>query len=284
MLRVYSYIDYRDVLQGAANERKKLNNNFKYGDLAITIGVQAPYLSRVFNKSAHLSSDQVHLACEEFKFSIEEIYYIFLLLEYQKSGLAKRRESLKVHIKRIQEENLNTKKHLKSQIIEEDQSQRLQEYYLEPLAPLIHSFLHIPRYQIEPRLISVALGCPEQKIKKIISSLEKLAMVQYNSQQKKYIALNSFLHLDKKSTLNEAFQIMSRALCNDHMRHMRPEEKHQYTVTITTDEITRKGIYEDFNNFIRLVEERVKKSKSTGVYQLSFDLFRWDACVEGRYS
>lgn len=276
MIKIYEHTDYRTIFQVTVDERKDLTAGYKYSDFANAIQVQAPYLSRVFRKIAHLTSDQVHLACQELEFSDDESQYIFLLMEYQKTGLTQRREQLKEKIAGIQNEKLDTKNYLTAEVINTNREQQLFEYYLEPLAPVIHSFLNVPEYQRNPDKISMALGCSGQKVRETIVNLEKMGLVQYQPKQKKYISLQTFLHLDKRSSLNKAYQNLTRSLSGEHLNKTSEEHKHQYTVTVTTDEATAQAIYINFNKFIKSVEKKVNSSTPNGVYQLSFDFFRWD--------
>ena len=48
-----------------------------------------------------------------------------------------------------------------------------------------------------------------------------------------------------------------------------------FNVTFSTDEETKIAIHEEFLIFLKKVEELVKKSNPTGVYQLNFDLLSW---------
>jgi hypothetical protein len=66
-------------------------------------------------------------------------------------------------------------------------------------------------------------------------------------------------------------------LYNEQLRRTAPENKNQYTVTITTDATTAEAIYAEFNAYLQKVEKLVKNSKAQGVFQLSFDFFRWDS-------
>lgn len=277
MFRVYDYLDYREALQDAADERKTQVANYNYSSLAKALKIQAPYLSRVFRKQAHLSTDQLDLACQDFQFSEEEQEYLFLLLEYHKSALLPRKDRLKKRIQAIRNANLDTKKHLTAEIVGPGRDLQLQEYYLDPLAPLVHSFLQLTYFQKEPIRICQNLGCTPARLKKVLTKLEKLDLIRYLSKESRYEALNPFLHLDRNSALNDAFQFLSRSLCGDRLRNLGPEDKHQYTVTLTADDAVMDLIYSEFNSLLKKIESFVKSSKPEGVYQLNFDLFRWDS-------
>lgn len=277
MIQIYKYLEYRDLILDAAESKKKEDASFTFNDLALSIGVHPPYLSKVFRKLAHLSSDQIHLVCDQFLFSKEQSSYIHLLLEYAKSGLAKRKKSLLEELIKIQEDKLDTKNFLEAKIINENNDLKYYEYYLEPLAPIIHSFLQIPRFQKNTHLIASYMGISHKKTQDIIQLLEKIELVKFNPQEKLYYSVQPLMHLDKKSPLNQAYQSLLRNLSHEHIRRLKQNEKHQYCVTITMDESANHQIYSEFNLFIKKVEAIVVQAKSEGVYQLNFDFFRWDA-------
>lgn len=278
MPQLYSFIDYRDLFRAYADEYKTSSGGtYKYVNLAQAMGVQAPYLSKVFRKEAHLSSDQVELGCQEFRLNDDETAYVMLLLEYQRTGLASRREKLKRRIDGFQEEARDTKNHVTGEKVGGDQATIYQEYFLEPLAPLVHVFLAIPEFQAQPEKICRYLALTQRKLREILAKLEGIGMIHYDPAKKRYHFLKDHLHLEKASVLNQAYQLLFRAASAEHVKRLSGEHKNQYSATFGADEETRRAIMDEFNQFMARAEALVRKAPSKGVFQLNFDLFRWDA-------
>lgn len=274
--QVYAFNDYRDALRALMEARKCTHPQFTYGELARAIQVQAPYLSRVLRKDAQLSSDQLHLVCETFHLNSDETEFIFLLLEHQRSGLLKRRKQINEEIVKRRQAQREIKKHLKAETVAQQDALRVQEYFLDPLALLVHCFLMVPAFAKAPAQIARHLAISADRLEVLLKRLERLGMIEFQSPAKGYRILKDHLHLERESGLNQAYQILFRFFSAEFVQRLDPKNKKQFTLTLTADEHTRKVIDEEFTNFLRRIEPLVRKAPSEGVYQMNFDLFRWD--------
>lgn len=276
-MQIFNKFDYRQILRDSIEYRKQLDSKYLFVHFAKRIGVQAPYLSRVLKENGHLNSDQLDLACSELNFTDDERNYIFQVFEFQRSGNFERKKRLKNQIDILNREFLNTKNHLQANSLDEASERSKLEYYLEPLSPVVHGFLHIEAYNRNPIKIAQCLGCTFEKLSEIIKNLEQLGVIIKKTKEPGFEIKKSYIHLDKNSAINNAYQTLTRNLYQEQLRRIKSDDKHQYTVTISTSPETADLIYQEFNNFLKKTEELVQKSKSIGVYQLSFDFFKWDS-------
>lgn len=271
-MNAYAHDDYRDFVLAWANARKA--DGYRYADLAKSLRIQPTYLSRVSQKDAHLSSDQLYLFSGTAGLSEKELDFLNLSLEYLRASLPERRQSLYKRMQKLQKARLDPKDILQAQT-EAGETTRLQEYFLEPLAPLIHVFLSVPRYKKNPDKIRRALGISIHRFSAILQHLERLGMIGLNKRGT-YQLLRDHLHLERGSILHENYQLMSRAASSEHCKKIDKDNKFQFTVTFGADERTSLKIREEFNKFLKLAEELCRNTSSEGVYQMNFDLFRWD--------
>ncbi len=276
MKPVYNYLDYRKLIKDLCDDFKNNSaQSFKYADLAEFIGVQATYLSRVFNSEAHLNSDQLDRLCEFFILSAEESEYIFLLVEWEKSSYHSRKTKLKQKIENLKSNFKDTGSFLKAEKVKPIIQENMSQYFLEPYAPVVHSFFAIEKFALNPNLIGVEIGLSPQKLKSILTLLEKLGLIVFDEEINRYKMTSDHLHLEKKSDINEAYQKLTRLMSADFCSRLIGQEKHQYCVNFGTDPETYTLIYQEFNKFISKVEKLVRTSTASKIYQLDFQLFPW---------
>lgn len=280
MSSLYKHLDYRTWLQQAADEAKKLHADYKYADLARALSVQPSYLSRVFRGEAHLNSDQIFLASRHFQLTTEETEYLNLLLEFNRTGISTRKNVLKKEILAKQNEQRDSRRHLSMEFSTPEQAHSHQEYFLEPLAPLVHAFLDVVKYRKDPKKIATALGLTSHKLEEILRRLENLQFIRRNPRSGEYEDLRPNIHLDKKSSLNQAYQLLFRQTGAERLKRLAEEDKIQMSVTFVADEETYRRIHDEYNGFIKRVRAAVQAAASERVYQLQFDLFPWDSAEE----
>jgi uncharacterized protein (TIGR02147 family) len=278
MASIYGYLDYRFAIRDFLKERKKVNSEFTSSRLAEAIHVQKPYVSRVFKGDAHLNSDQLFLAVRFLELVEAEASYLSLLLEWQRSTVNVRRKELREQIRIRQEKARGTDAHLEAEMVDPAvHDMNSAEYYLEPMSPIVHSFLIVPEYAREPRKIAIALGLTEKKLEKILQTLSKLGLIEFRAVEKRYHVIREHTHLRRDSVFNQAYQLLFRQAASEQVKRLSEEEKFLFSVTLSADEATRGFIHDEFNAFLERVEPRVREAPAEGVYQITFDLFRWDA-------
>lgn len=276
-MSIFLHLDYRKAISDVIGQKRKDDSSWSLTNLAAALRVQKTYISRVLKENAHLNQDQVYLAGKFLKLDQEELEYLFLLLEFNRSVVSDRKKELLGLIHNIQSKHQNTRRHLKAQIIEPQTGDKYTSYYLDPLAPLVHNYLSIPRYSKSPALIAPKLNITEGQLKNITSLLEGLEIIRWDDRSKSFRILKDHLQLASDSPLCLPYQILFRIQTLLQIKKLSPDERFNFAVTFTGNETARKALHEEFLKFLRKAESIVKEAPSERVYQMNFDLFPWDS-------
>lgn len=275
MINIYRYSDFRQILKQLVNHRKELYHDFNYSKLATILGVQKTYLSKVMSGAGQLSTDQIYTLAEYFNLTKEEHDYLILLVERERTGLAKRKQSLEKRISAIQSEHRNTKKSLKAKFSEEKITDIRAEYYLDPFMTIAHLFLTLPSYGGDSKKISQRLRFSDSYAKKIFSTLERVGIIEKLNTPNCYRVVDDHLHLSSDSLLSTPYHALFRMASLQQLMKMDSGEKFSFSVTFSADDETKKIIHDGFLRFLREIEPAIKRAPVESVYQLNFDLFPW---------
>lgn len=274
MVNVFRFLDYRDILKNLVASRKKEDKKFSFSSLAEILGVQKTYLSKVMNNNGSLNSDQIYSLVEFFSLSKGEHDYILLLLECERTGLAKRRQKLEKRIAAIQAEQRNTKKILKAKFSAGESQDPFAEYYLDPFMTVVHICLTLPEYNGSAERIAQKFNFSDSYSKKIFSSLERLGIIE-KTKSNHYKVLDDHLQLSSDSPLCTPYHILFRALSANYLVKVPSDERFAFSVTFSADDKAKKQIHEAFLKFLREIEPVIKSAPAKEVLQINFDLFPW---------
>ena len=276
MVNIYTQIDYRSILTSILAEKRDRPSALTNKQFSEAMGIQPSYFSRFIQGNAHISSDQLYLGCQALELSEEETQYLLLLQEWDRCSIASRKVVLKKQIEKIQNDKRNTSQHLKADFIEPEAHENFSEYYLDPMVSIVHTFLSLKEYQEAAYLMCSCLGLSESRLNEILLLLTKLGIIEIDAKSGRYKLLRDHMHLNKNSTLNRAYQTLFRHTALEHLKRTEEAQKYEFAVTFSADEESRQKIHDEFNVFVKKVETFVRSSPVEGVYQLNFDLFRWD--------
>ena len=274
-MSVFRYNDYRDAIAGQIEISKKSEKKLSYSDMAENIRVQKGYVTRVFKKEAHFSSDQLFLACEYLNLNNEESNYLMLLLELGRSALAQRKKELQKQINDIQRTHRDTRKHLKADMLNPIGLDDYNRYYLDPMVPLVHTFLSVPAFSRNLKIVATKLGISEKRLKSIVKTLEDLQIVKLDSASGAYLIIRDHMQLVADSPLNLPYQIFQRTNAINKIQTQNIEDRFVFSVAFSADQKTKNEIHEAFLKFLRKAETLVKEGSPTDIYQMNFDLFGW---------
>jgi len=275
-MNIFRLSDYRDVIAAKIEDSKKMETKLSFSELADAIQVQKAYITRVLKKDGHLNTDQLYLTCEYFSFNPEETKYMGLLLEFNRSILPARRKELQRQISDIQAIHRDTRKHLKAQIISPLNLDEYNRYYLDPLAPLVHTFLSIPTFAKSIKAIAAKLNISEKRIKTTIQTLESLKIIKWNSVGGSYQVLRDHMQLAGDSPLNLPYQVFQRTNALHKIQTQSLEDRFVFSVAFSADEKGKTEIHEEFLKFLKKAETVVRDSQPSDIYQMNFDLFGWN--------
>jgi uncharacterized protein (TIGR02147 family) len=275
MLNIFRYSNFREILKQLVAQKKQTSGDFNFSMLATVLGVQKTYLSKVMGGFGQLSTDQVYALAENFSLTKDEHDYLILLIECERTGLAKRKQFLERRIAAIQAEHRNTKKNLKAKFSEDSIADARAEYYLDPFMTIAHLFLTLPSYGGDSKKVAQRLKFSDFYSKKIFSALERIGIIEKLNTPGFYRVVEDHLHLSSESLLSTPYHALFRMASLQQLMKISPEERFAFSVTFSADNETKKIIHEAFLKFLREIEPAVKAAPIESVYQLNFDLFPW---------
>lgn len=273
-MSIYDHIEYRNALKERINSIKISDPKFTHTQLAIKIGVQKTFLSKVFALRAHFSDDQMYLLNSLIKWTEPELKYLNLLHDYGRTGLAKKRKELLEEIHKMQEAYRDSRYHLSMEFVApEVGTNALTEYYLNPIHLLVHTYFNIESFRKKPVLIAEALNITNEQLDESIQTLIKAGILEITKDGAHLI--KKHIHLESDSPLRDPYQALLRTKCGERLMALKSEEKLVFTVTFSADPETQQKIREEFLLLSKKLENMVKKAKDEKVYQLNFELFPW---------
>jgi DNA-binding Xre family transcriptional regulator len=244
--------------------------------LANIVGIQYTYLSKVMNsKSIHLNEDDLYVLCMYLEFFPDEIDFILLQRSYETSAQGERKRILYNKIEKLKRErslNADVKSvPSSSSIIKE------MEYLFNPLCILIHVGLSSKKIRADTRQFCSKLGISAQQLKNILKILERNDLIRLSDDDPFLVTevLQKRSHFSKEHPLTRVHQNLMKIELLQRLQHISESEKHSFLATFTMDQEGFKQIKDEFQLFLKKAEQISAKSLHDGVYQLSFDLFRW---------
>ncbi|MCC7403406.1 MAG: TIGR02147 family protein [Bdellovibrionales bacterium] len=274
-MSVFRFLDYRDAISEIISESKSGLRPFSFSGLADAAQVQKPYVTRVFKKEAHFNSDQLFLIADYLGLNQEEADYLMILLEFGRSSLSSRKKSIRKTIHDLQAKHLDTRKHLAAEMVDTATRDEHLAYYLDPMAPLVHAFLSVPRYAREPKLIGARLGLSEKRLAAVIEILTSLKIIKSSGPNKGVQIIRDHMQLVSNSPATLPYQIFQRTNAIHQIQTQSLQDRFIFSVAFSADENTKTEIHEAFLKFLRKAEALVKASQPTEIYQMNFDLFGW---------
>ncbi len=265
--------DYRIILRDRILEKKEqVSREFTYQNLAQACRIQKTYLTKVFKGEAHLSDDQLFLACEYLGFDREGYQEMTLLHAYERSGQVKRRQMLAKEIVAHQKKSQRSNAHIgaKTSAIS---SEFLTQYYLTPDMQLIHMFLTIDRYARNIDLIGEQLNLSLDRVIELVRVLEAAGIVDL--EEGCYHVKESRIHLEPESVAYEPYRILQKLRSLEQLRKLPVEDRYSFNVVFSADQATRRTIHQKFLHFLGDIEKDVVNAPAQEVFQMSFDLFGW---------
>ena len=272
MASVYDYSNYRKLVRDFAKARKESRKGFTLHRLAEAAQMAPPYLTSVLKERAHFSQDQLYAAGKALGFGDDEMQYVQLLLEWERSAFSERKEKLRAQIERIRKLKLKSEAHIGATRVEAAESEVVR-YYMNPELQLIHSFLGVAKFAKNVELIAKSLNMDVATVESLVKELKDLGYVVEG--KKGLEKTKRRIHLPKESPLCKPQQLLMRYRALQHQQVLPESEKYNFAVLFTADEATRERIQREFLKFLSSIESWVKEAPSESVYQMHFDLFGW---------
>lgn len=271
-MNIFTSNDYREILSQLIKERREIDPDINFQNLAMFMRVPKSYLSRVIHGGADLSPDQIFLASNYLSFTVKERDYLLLLVDFSRAGLKQRKDHLLSKIRAIQSEALDTKENLKSVKLAEVDT-NLYDYYLDPKIQLVHVCLTVPRYRKNLTKLSQDLQISNQQLLKILTKLEQIKLITRMGDEVKVLVEN--IHLPKSSPVYRMWRNSLKLLSMQHIDSLDDEEAYSFSVVFSSNDDSKRLIHRKFIDFLKEVEEIATSGKQENVYNMTFELFPW---------
>ncbi len=277
---IADYDSYKVFLRDRIEQGREIfGRTYSHRELADACQVQTTYLSRFYRDSkTHLSADQLYRASRFLELSALEEEILFKLYEINRSTIPDRITQLKSRLERLKSRTLKTDSAIdakKTQVSE----QSLNRYYLDPYVSLVHMFFTIKKFQKNASLIRDTLGIHEKHFAEILKVLIDEGIIEklVGSSVSEFRVREKNLHLPADSPLIGIVRSQMKALSLGQFQRKKSDHRaYSFNVLFTAEPEIRSKIQNLFLEFLKQVEEMVKKTKEPSeVFQLSFDLLPW---------
>lgn len=270
---VFDYGDYRDLILHFLEQKKLIDTKLTHQDFARECQLQKGYLSRVFKKERDLSRDQLYLATEFLKLSKIHREFLFLLHDYNRSGLHARRHKIEVEIFEYKKKYSATEHHIKTdKVLESEENPEFKEFFLNPEFQLLHIFLLVPRFRQNLGLLA---KCFEARV--LNRGLEILQILEIIKIVDNRIDLNAnkFLHLPATHSIYQTFRILTRLKALAKIQNNHDQGNYGFSAFFAGDLKIRDRTREKFLKFLAEVQQDSVESEKEDVYQITFDILKW---------
>ena len=270
-MTAFRYENYKSFLKDALEIKKKRDPSLSFARLAEAAKIQRSYLSQVLNGAPHLSGDQLYLIAQCLGLAHPETDYLLLLLEIDRSTVEERKHELTARRKSLQAKSLKTENYL-SREPNPVSAKSLTRYYCDPLIPIVHLFLTVPKYRKAPADLASRLGASAAQIAHALSVLEECELIRFD--EKGLQVLRPFLHLEKESPLAKVNGSFFRLKAIEALQRERSADDYFFTATFSATDALRLEIKEHFLAFLKRRSREIESCPSEQVFQMNFDLFK----------
>lgn len=271
-MNIFEFDDYKRALRDLLEAKKRLlGNRVTSEKLAKACGIQKTYLSRVLNDSAHLSSDQLFLACQYLAVNETDREYLMLLHERQRSHIPERRAQLERSLETMRREQLRSNRYVQSEQTQMIKPNEL--YFMDPLLPLVHVFLTIDQYAKQPRNIAQTLNISIELLTSALNTLQQMNLIAFTAERCEVLV--QAMHLNPESSAYNSFRTNQRINALQRIQWLPKDRSYNFSVTFSADAKTKKLIHKKFLEFLSEVRLMAESADKEEVYQMVFDLFDW---------
>jgi hypothetical protein len=268
----YTLTNIPDQIRWLISSQELLGKKVSHDELARIARIQKSYFSKVMNRHALFSEDQLFLILDFFALKAEEKKFLELILAYERSSLASRQRELLKEIEIIQDQMLTPKEKLKA-TKQNVSAIGHSEYYLNPWHQIIHIGLTIPKYRKEPKLLGKHLNLEEDFFNKIFYFLLQEKLIEQSKEGVRI--LQDHVHLDRKSAIFRPWKQGLSLMSLDELRKNEKKEILGFNVVLTCSSKSLKKIKIKMLDVIKDLEQEVVDSKEEELVQLNLDLFKW---------
>ncbi|MBK9578970.1 MAG: TIGR02147 family protein [Fibrobacterota bacterium] len=268
---LFTYLEYRDFLKDAYEERRKLQPYFSYRFIGNKVGMDSSYLTRLLQKKLHLGDDLVDRMAHAFGLHDESLEYFRNLVSFNKSKNDAQA--------RVFHDQLMRLRGVGYRIVREDQ----EDYFTNWIHAALRSLLDYHPFDGDFEALGAALFPPVsgEEAKQSVYLLERLGMARRT--ESGYEILDHHLHSGDnwRNDAIKTFQKSTMDLAARSLDEIPPSLRDISTMTMNIDTET----LGDLKVMVREFQENVAKlvesaPTSDRVYQLNIQLFPLSRIVE----
>lgn len=261
---LFTYLEYREFLKDAYEERRKSQPYFSYRFIGNKVGMDSSYLTRLFQKKLHLGDDLVERMAGAFGLSGDSLEYFRNLVAFNKTKSEAQARVFHEQLMRLRGVGYN--------VVREDQV----EYFGNWIHAALRSMLDYLPFDGDYEALGAMLSppCSGEEAKRAVFLLERLGMARRT--EKGFEILDDHLHSGEnwKVQAIKDFQKSTMELAARSLDTVPAARRDISTMTMDLDAET----LEDLKIVIREFQENVAKlvgnaGPSDRVYHLNIQLF-----------
>jgi len=276
--RLFSSKDYKHFLRNrlATDEAFPITQ----AAMAKAAGCKASYLSQCLNGKVHLLPEQLHAIGVFLKMTEDEIEYLLLLLQYERSGSAAHRNFVRRRISELKEDRERISYRLQRENRPSStKSSDLTLYYNDWYMTAVHILCTLPNIRTAED-VALKLGLTRSEAQRAVKVLQQLELIF--EKDGKLIATSHHIHVGDQDPM------ISRHHANWRMRaalrtQPAPNSDLHYSAVYSLSRRDALAIREELAQTLLKVREKVKPSPEECVVAFGVDWFRLDEASVKEY-
>lgn len=265
MKPVFEYLDYRDLLKDAYEDRKGWMPLFSYRMMAENLGLDSSYLFRILQKDAHLPVRCQPRGIEFLGLSGRAADYFLMLVAYARERNSKARQAIL--------EKALALRDVGRRFVEEKELAFFRDWWVVG----VRCLLEVVEGRVNPAEIGARFDPPvsEEKVREALALLQELGLVRKAASGRLVL---TEVHLtasgDGKTEALRSYQRQILSLASESLERFPREERDVSTLALAVNEAAFRDIREMLRECRRQVQKRVEDTIGPDrVMQLSMAFF-----------
>lgn len=265
MRTIFEYLDYRDMLRDAFEEKKASSSLYSYRMMAEALGQDTSNIFRILQKDAHLPARCQSRAIEYLGLNGRSAEYFVLLIAYARERNPQARREI-----------LDKAMALRDVAVRDLVDQEL-AYFRDWWIVAVRSLVEVMEGRVQPSVLANRLvpKVPEADVAKALNLLLDLGLVKKASSER-LVLTNAHLNAggEEKTQAVRHFQRQILALASESLERFPREQRDVSTLTLAVDEPAFEEIRQMLREFRQQIQKRVEESHHPDrVMQLSMAFF-----------
>lgn len=261
---LFNYLEYRDFLRDAYEERRRSQPYFSYRFIGNRVGMDSSYLTRLFQKKLHLGDELVERMAGTFGIKGDSLDYFRILVSFNKTRVEAQA--------RVFHEQLMRLRGVKYRVVRREQ----EEYFANWIHVALRSMLDYHPFDGDFEALGAALdpAVPGEQVKESLFLLERLGLARRT--ETGYEILDDHLHSGENwdAAAILSFQKSTLELAARSLDTVPPARRDISTMTMNIDAQTLEDVKVMMREFQENVANLVERSTTSDrVYQMNFQIF-----------